>query len=249
MIKVLNVFKSFGNNDVLKGINLEVKESKITFIIGKSGSGKSVLLKHILGLIKPDKGNIFINGKDIVSANRKELIEIRKQFGVMFQNVALFDSMNVYENIAFPLIEHTKLPKRKIEEIVKEKLELVGLEGIENRYPSELSGGMKKRVGLARAIVLEPKILLFDEPTTGLDPVICDSVDEMILETQKKLNLTCLVISHDIPATFKLADFVAMLHEGRIVEYGTPEELKQSENEMVKEFLKRDLFLTNNRRR
>ncbi len=243
MIKVSNVFKSFGTQDVLKGVNLKVVSGKITFIIGKSGSGKSVLLKHILGLIKPDKGEIYINDKNVVSANKKELIEIRKEFGVMFQNVALFDSMTVFENIAFPLVEHTKLSQSEIKEIVKEKLHLVGLEGIEEKMPSELSGGMQKRVGLARAIVLNPKILLFDEPTTGLDPVICDSIDEMILETQKKLNLTCLVISHDIPATFKIADYVAMLDKGRIVEYGTPAELKKSDNEIVKEFLKRDLFV------
>ena len=243
MIKVENLHKSFGEQHVLKGINLTAKEGKITFIIGKSGSGKSVLLKHILGLIKPDKGSIFINGKNIVSANQKQLTEIRKHFGVMFQNVALFDSMTVFENVAFPLVEHTKLKMDKVARLVEEKLELVGLRGIENKMPSELSGGMQKRVGLARALILNPKILLFDEPTTGLDPVICDSVDEMILETQRKLNLTCLVISHDIPATFKLADYVAMLHEGKIVEYGTPEELKVSNNELVKEFLKRDLFL------
>ena len=243
MIKVSNIFKSFGSQEVLKGVNLEVISGKITFIIGKSGSGKSVLLKHILGLITPDKGEVIINGKNIVTANRKELIEIRKEFGVMFQNVALFDSMTVFENIAFPLVEHTKLTMAEIAKIVKEKLHLVGLEGIEEKMPSELSGGMQKRVGLARAIVLNPKILLFDEPTTGLDPVICDSIDEMILETQKKLNLTCLVISHDIPATFKIADYVAMLDKGMIVEYGTPLELKKSDNETVKEFLKRDLFV------
>lgn len=242
MIKVENLHKSFGEQHVLKGINLIAKEGKITFIIGKSGSGKSVLLKHILGLIKPDKGSVFINGRNIVDANRKELTEIRKHFGVMFQNVALFDSMTVFENVAFPLVEHTKLKMDKVARLVEEKLELVGLRGIENKMPSELSGGMQKRVGLARALILNPKILLFDEPTTGLDPVICDSVDEMILETQRKLNLTCLVISHDIPATFKLADYVAMLHEGKIVEYGTPEELKVSNNDLVKEFLKRDLF-------
>ncbi len=242
MIKVENVYKSFGNQDVLKGINLVAREGKITFIIGKSGSGKSVLLKHILGLIKPDKGSVYINNKNIVTADKKELTEIRKHFGVMFQNVALFDSMTVFENIAFPLSEHTKFKREKIIDIVKEKLQLVGLEGIENKMPSELSGGMQKRVGLARALVLEPKILLFDEPTTGLDPVICDSVDDMILETQKRLNLTCLVISHDIPATFKLADYVAMLDSGKIVEYGTPEDMKRSNHKIVKEFLKRDLY-------
>jgi phospholipid/cholesterol/gamma-HCH transport system ATP-binding protein len=242
MIKVENLKKSFGAQEVLKGINLTAPKGKITFIIGRSGSGKSVLLKHILGLIKPDEGAVYINNKNIVTANKKELTEIRKHFGVMFQNVALFDSMTVFENIAFPLIEHTKLSKEKIRKKVKEKLSLVGLEGVEDKMPSELSGGMQKRVGLARAVILDPEILLFDEPTTGLDPVICDSVDELILETQRKLNLTCLVISHDIPATFKLAHFVAMLDKGKIAEFGTPEQLKNSKQEMVREFLKRDLY-------
>ncbi len=242
MIKVENLHKSFNETEVLRGINLEVVKGKITFILGKSGSGKTVLLRHIMGLIKPDKGKIFINGKNIVNISQKELTEVRKEFGVLFQNVALFDSMTVFENIAFPLVEHTKKSRKEIEKIVKDKLALVGLEGIEKRMPAELSGGMKKRVGLARAIVLNPKILLFDEPTTGLDPIICDQVDNLIFETQKKLNITCLVISHDIPATFKLADYVAMLDKGKIVEYGTPEDFKKSNNIIIKEFLKRDLF-------
>ncbi len=243
MIKIKNLKKSFGKQQVLKGVNLEVREGKITFILGKSGSGKSVLLKHILGLIKPDEGEIFIDGKDITKLRLKDLNEVRKKFGVLFQNVALFDSMNVFENIAFPLVEHTKLSKKEIKEKVTKILKMVELEGIEEKMPSELSGGMQKRVGLARAIILEPKILIFDEPTTGLDPVICDAVDNMIVDIQKKLNLTVLVVSHDIPATFRIADFVAMLDKGLIVEYGTPEDLKKSKNETVREFLKRDLFL------
>ncbi len=243
MIKIKNLKKSFGKQQVLKGVNLEVKEGKITFILGKSGSGKSVLLKHILGLIKPDEGEIIIDGRDITKLSLKDLNEVRKKFGVLFQNVALFDSMNVFENIAFPLVEHTKLSKKEIKEKVTKILKMVELEGIEEKMPSELSGGMQKRVGLARAIILEPKILIFDEPTTGLDPVICDAVDNMIVDIQKKLNLTVLVVSHDIPATFRIADFVAMLDKGLIVEYGTPEDLKKSKNETVREFLKRDLFL------
>ncbi len=243
MIKIKNLKKSFGEQQVLMGVNLEVKEGKITFILGKSGSGKSVLLKHILGLIKPDEGEIIIDGRDITKLSLKDLNEVRKKFGVLFQNVALFDSMNVFENIAFPLVEHTKLSKKEIKEKVTKILKMVELEGIEEKMPSELSGGMQKRVGLARAIILEPKILIFDEPTTGLDPVICDAVDNMIVDIQKKLNLTVLVVSHDIPATFRIADFVAMLDKGLIVEYGTPEDLKKSKNETVREFLKRDLFL------
>ncbi len=243
MIKIKNLKKSFENQQVLKGINLDVKEEKITFIIGKSGSGKSVLLKHILGLLKPDKGKIFIDNVEITQAPLKKLNEVRKKFGVLFQNVALFDSMNVFENIAFPLVEHLKLTKNEIKKRVSETLSLVGLEGIENKMPSELSGGMKKRVGLARAIILKPKILIFDEPTTGLDPVICDAVDNMIVEIQRKLKLTVLVVSHDIPAVFRIADFVAMLDNGIIVEYGTPEDLKKSKNHTIQEFLKRDLYL------
>lgn len=242
MIEIKNLKKSFNNQQVLKGINLKIKKGKITFIIGKSGSGKSVLLKHILGLIKPDEGEIIINGKDITKLNLKELNEVRKKFGVLFQNVALFDSMNVFENIAFPLVEHTKLSKMEIKRKVAKTLQMVDLEGIEEKMPSELSGGMQKRVGLARAIILEPEILIFDEPTTGLDPVICDAVDNMIVDIQRKLQITVLVVSHDIPATFKIADYVAMLDKGLIVEYGTPEDLKKSKNETVQEFLKRDLF-------
>ncbi len=243
MIKIKNLKKSFENQQVLKGINLEVKEGKVTFIIGKSGSGKSVLLKHILGLLKPDNGKIFIDNVEITQAPLKKLNEVRKKFGVLFQNVALFDSMNVFENVAFPLVEHLKLKKEEIKKRVSETLSLVGLEGIENKMPSELSGGMKKRVGLARAIILNPKILIFDEPTTGLDPVICDAVDNMIVEIQRKLKLTVLVVSHDIPAVFRIADFVAMLDNGIIVEYGTPEDLKKSKNHTIQEFLKRDLYL------
>ena len=243
MIKIKNLKKSFENQQVLKGINLEVKEGKVTFIIGKSGSGKSVLLKHILGLLKPDNGKIFIDNVEITQAPLKKLNEVRKKFGVLFQNVALFDSMNVFENVAFPLVEHLKLKKEEIKKRVSETLSLVGLEGIENKMPSELSGGMKKRVGLARAIILNPKILIFDEPTTGLDPVICDAVDNMIVEIQRKLKLTVLVVSHDIPAVFRIADFVAMLDNGIIVEYGTPEDLKKSKNYTIQEFLKRDLYL------
>ncbi len=245
MIIIKNLKKSFGEQEVLKGVNLEIKEGKITFIIGKSGGGKSVLLKHILGLLKPDDGEVFIDGVDITKVSLKELNEVRKKFGVLFQNVALFDSMNVFDNVAFPLVEHTKLSKKEIREKVEKTLEMVGLRGIEKKMPSELSGGMKKRVGLARAIILNPKILIFDEPTTGLDPIICDAVDNMIVDIQKKLNLTVLVVSHDIPAVFKIADFVAMLDNGIIVEYGTPDDLKKSNNETVKEFLKRDLFLEN----
>ena len=242
MIKIKNLKKSFGEQQVLKGINLEIKKGKITFIIGKSGSGKSVLLKHILGLLKPDEGEIIVDGKDITKLNLKELNEVRKKFGVLFQNVALFDSMNVFDNVAFPLVEHTKLSKKEIKTKVSTILKMLGLEGIENKMPSELSGGMQKRVGLARAIILEPKILIFDEPTTGLDPVICDAVDNMIVNIHKRLNITVLVVSHDIPATFRIADYVAMLDKGLIVEYGTPEDLKKSKNEVVQEFLKRDLF-------
>ena len=195
MIKIVDLHKKFGKQEVLEGINLEIKAGEITAIIGRSGSGKTVLVKHIVGLLKPDKGHIFIDGIDITQADNKTLNQIRKRFGMLFQEAALFDSMTVGENIAFPLREHTKLSEREIKRIVKEKLELVGLPGVENKMPSEISGGMKKRVGLARAIVLEPEIIIYDEPTTGLDPISSASIYELILEMEKRLGVTSISLA------------------------------------------------------
>jgi len=210
VINLVDIHKSFRNNVVLNGLDLLIEVGKVTVIIGQSGGGKSVLLKHMIGLIRPDKGKVEIDGQDITAFNERQLNEIRKRFGMLFQEAALFDSMTVGQNVAFPLIEHTKLPKSTIREIVSEKLAHVGLRGVEDKMPSELSGGMKKRVGLARAIALEPEIILFDEPTTGLDPIMADAIDQLIVDIQSRLNVTCVVISHDIKGTFKIAHKIAM---------------------------------------
>ena len=237
MINLIDIHKSFGSNVVLNGLNLLIEVGKVTVIIGQSGGGKSVLLKHMIGLIRPDKGKVEIDGQDITAFNERQLNEIRKRFGMLFQEAALFDSMTVGQNVAFPLKEHTKLPRSTIREVVSEKLAHVGLRGVEDKMPSELSGGMKKRVGLARAIALEPEIILFDEPTTGLDPIMADAIDQLIVDIQSRLNVTCVVISHDITGTFKIAHKIAMLYQGKIIEYGTPEEIKNGRNPILKQFL------------
>lgn len=237
MIKILDLHKSFGKQKVLEGVNLEIEEGKITVIIGRSGGGKSVLLKHIIGLLKPDSGHIFVDGIDITRLNERELDKIRKNFGMLFQEAALFDSMTVEENVAFPLREHTKKTDEEIKRIVSDRLNAVGLAGVENKMPSELSGGMRKRVGLARAIVMNPRIVLFDEPTTGLDPIMTGAVNSLIIDTQKRFNLTSIVISHDVSSIFKIGHKIAMLYEGKIVEYGTPEEIKTSKNPVLAQFL------------
>ena len=237
MIRLIDVHKSFGKQKVLDGLNLEIEDGKTTVIIGKSGGGKSVLLKHIIGLLKPDSGKVLIDDVDIAKLNDKELNEVRKKFGMLFQDAALFDSMNVGENVAFPLREHTKKKEDEIEEIVRERLKAVGLSGVENKMPSELSGGMRKRVGLARAVAMLPQIVLFDEPTTGLDPIMTEAINELIINTQKNFNLTCIVISHDIQSIFEVGHKIAMLYEGKIIEYGTPEEIRKSDNPVLTQFL------------
>ncbi len=237
MIKLIDVCKSFGTQRVLDELNLKIEAGRTTVIIGRSGGGKSVLLKHIIGLLKPDSGRILVDGDDIAGMSDRDLNEIRKKFGMLFQEAALFDSMTVGENVAFPLREHTRLKEEEIHEIVADRLGAVGLSGIEGKMPSELSGGMRKRVGLARAIALRPEIVLFDEPTTGLDPVMAEAVNQLIVETQKKFNLTCVVISHDVESIFRIAHRIAMLYEGRIIEEGTPEEIRASRNPVLKQFL------------
>lgn len=235
-IECIDLYKSFGKNKIHKGINLKIIKGAITYIIGPSGTGKSVLLKQLCGLMPPTSGRVLVNGSDLTTMNRKELMDMRKKFGILFQNAALFDSMNVYNNVAFPLVEHTSKSKSEIGEIVAEKLRLVGLRDVEQKMPSELSGGMKKRVGLARAIALEPDIILYDEPTTGLDPIMCDVVDNLINDTQKKLGITSVVISHDIESTLKIADYIAMLYDGKVVLYGTSDDFKNTDNPYVKQF-------------
>ena len=237
MIKLVEIHKSFGQQRVLDGLNLDIEDGKTTVIIGGSGGGKSVLLKHIIGLLKPDSGQVIIDGVDIASLNDRDLNEVRKKFGMLFQEAALFDSMNVLGNVAFPLREHTGKKEKEIREIVRDRLKAVGLTGVEDKMPSELSGGMRKRVGLARAIAMHPRIVLFDEPTTGLDPVMTEAINELIVETQTKFDLTCVVISHDVQSIFTVGHKIAMLYEGKIIEYGTPEEIKTSSNPVLRQFL------------
>jgi len=237
MIEIKELYKSFGKQQVLKGVNLVINEGEVTAVIGRSGGGKSVLLKHIVGLLKPDRGSIFIKGKDITKLRGSKLDEIRADIGVVFQGGALFDSMTVYDNVAFPLTEKTRLNKKEIHERVIKALNDVGLSGMEYKYPAELSGGMRKRVALARALIAHPKIILFDEPTTGLDPILVRSIHKLIRDTQRQYGFTGLIISHEIPEIFEISDRVAMLHDGRIVEAGTPEEIQKSDNIVVKNFI------------
>ena len=240
MIKIKNLHKSFGENKILQGVNLEIIPNKCTAIFGLSGGGKSTIIKHIIGLLKPDKGEIIFQDKiDIVKLNENDLREIRKKIGFLFQSGALFDSMNVYDNIAFPLREHTNLSKKEIENKIFQYIEMVGLEAnkIKNLYPDELSGGMKKRVGLARTLMLEPEVILYDEPTSGLDPITSDLITQMILKLQRELNTTSVLISHDINETFKSADKFAMLYKGKIIEYGNEKEFKNSEHKIIQKFL------------
>lgn len=241
MIQIVDLYKSFDGHLVLDGVNLTIPRNKITVIIGPSGCGKTCLLRHFIGLLKPDRGKVLVDGVDLERLDRAGLQKIRRRFGMLFQHAALFDSMTVYQNIAFPIQEHTKLKKPAIDKIVAEKLRVVGLSGIERKMPAELSGGMRKRVGLARAIALEPEIILYDEPTTGLDPIMSEAIDELILETQNKLNVTSVVISHDITSTFHIADQIAMVYQGKIAEVGTPEEFRRPKNLAVREFVEKGM--------
>jgi phospholipid/cholesterol/gamma-HCH transport system ATP-binding protein len=238
VIKVVDVHKSFNSQKVLDGINLEIERGKITVIIGKSGGGKSVLMKHLIGLLKPDKGEIWIEGVEITHLKERELNKVRRKFGMLFQEAALFDSMNVAENVEFPLREHTPMPLKDIRKKADERLREVGLLGFGEKMPSELSGGMKKRVGLARALALDPEIILFDEPTSALDPIISLTIQDLIKETQMRLKKTYVVISHDIAGMFRIADKVAMLNEGKIIAFGTPYDVKRSQDRAVREFLR-----------
>ena len=237
MIKLVDLHKSFGKQKVLDGLDIDIEDGKTTVIIGRSGGGKSVLLKHMIGLLRPERGQILIDGTDITKLNDRALNEIRKKFGMLFQEAALFDSMTVGENVAFPLREHTTMKEKEIRETVADRLRSVGLTGVEEKMPSELSGGMRKRVGLARAIALRPQIVLFDEPTTGLDPVMTEAINRLIIDTQKNLNITCVVISHDIRSIFEIGHRIAMLYEGKIIENGTPDELRGSRNPVTLQFL------------
>ncbi len=236
-IRVVNLHKSFGGNNVLRGVHLEVRPGESMVVIGGSGSGKTVLIKCIIGLIQPDEGEIFVDGVDITSSNEREMNEVRKKFGMLFQGGALFDSMTVWENVGFGLRQHTRLAEDEIRKISSEKLELLGLKNIEDLMPAELSGGMKKRVSLARAIAMEPKILLYDEPTTGIDPVVADAINELIVRMKEKLSVTSIAITHDMKSAYKIADRLAMLYQGKIIEVGTPEEIKASPDLIVQQFI------------
>jgi phospholipid/cholesterol/gamma-HCH transport system ATP-binding protein len=239
MIEFRNVSKSFGDLVVLDGVSCAVPDEKITMIIGPSGTGKSVFIKLLVGLVKPDAGEVVVDGHRISHLGASELYEVRKKFGVLFQDGALFDSMSVGENVAFPLREHTKLPNREIADVVQEKLTAVGMPNSECRWPNELSGGMKKRVALARAIVMEPDIVIFDEPSSALDPVTADSIDNLILEMQSRLNCTFVVVSHDIESTFKIADFIGMLWKGKLIAFGTKDEVMNMDNDVLRQFFNR----------
>lgn len=237
MISLVNVTKAFDSQVVLNKLNLEITTGKITSIIGPSGEGKSVLLKHMIGLLKPDKGEVVVDGEVISSMRGSALNEAREKFGMLFQNAALFDSMTVFQNVAFPLEEKTRLSPAQIRDRVHEALVHVGLKGIDNKYPDMLSGGMKKRVGLARALLLNPKIILFDEPTTGLDPIICRAIHQLIKDTHKRFGYTAVIVSHEIPQIFDISDDVAMLYKGEIIEKGTAKDIRQSTHPVVRQFI------------
>ena len=239
VVRIQGVHKSFqnGKEQVLRGVSIDFPKGKLTYILGSSGAGKSVLLKHILGLIRPDRGEVWVEGKNLGNLNTREMADVRIKFGMVFQNAALFDDLTVYENVAFPLREHTKLSESQIRDKVKHMLDLLGMTRGLDKYPNELSGGMKKRVGVARAIVREPSILLYDEPTTGLDPVTKIMVDELIEKLKRELRLTSIVISHDIPSALLLADEIAFLHHGEIIFFGTPSEFHESKHQAIQNFI------------
>ena len=237
MIEITDLHKSFGTKHVLRGVSLGVEKGESMVIIGGSGSGKSVLIKHIIGLLMPDKGSLIVDGKDITQLEEKGLYEVRKKFGMLFQGAALFDSLKVWENVSFVLLREKRMAPKEAKELAVEKLKMVGLVNVENLMPSELSGGMKKRVGLARAIAHEPEILLYDEPTTGLDPIMADAINELIVEMRSRLAVTSVTITHDMHSAYKIADRIAMLYLGQIIETGTPEEIKNTKNPVVGQFI------------
>lgn len=244
IIKIKGLRKSFNSFQVLKGVNLSIPSQGITFIMGGSGTGKSVLLKHIVGLLKPDEGEIWFENQDITKLTEGELQRVRKKIGLLFQEGALFDSMTVAENVAFPLREHTRLSKKEIESKIEELLSAVELLSARNKYPSELSGGMRKRAALARTLALSPQVILFDEPTTGLDPILQITIMDLIKRIKESYGLTCVIISHDLILAFKYADNIAFLHEGIIIEEGTPEKIKGSRHPFVQRFLESALLET-----
>ena len=239
-IRITNLCKQFGSKVILKDANLDIMPGEIMYVIGRSGAGKSVLLKNIMGLMLPDSGSIFIDNQDISTLSRTQTVELRKKVGLLFQMSALFDSINVFENVAFSLKRFTKKSQEEIKDIVSEKLKLVGLKDIESKYPAQLSSGMQKRVALARIIVMQPEIMLYDEPTTGVDPISAAAVDDMITMLNKELGVTSLVISHDIASTFRVAHKISMLYNGSFLLQGTPSVFQNSDNPIVNQFIKGD---------
>ena len=237
VIEINGLRKSFSGIEVLKGVDISVMEGKTTVIVGGSGQGKSLIIKHILGLLRPDSGSVKVYGKEMTNISKNKLKEIRMDFGVLFQSTALFDSMTVYDNIALPLRERTATSEEDISAIVNDKIEMMDIVGSSEKYPAQISGGMKKRVGLARALVLNPKIIFFDEPTTGLDVAKSNEIYRIFFKTQQKLQYTAVIVSHDVPKIFKLADYVALLHNGVVQGCLTPEEFQLSEDPIIKNFV------------
>jgi phospholipid/cholesterol/gamma-HCH transport system ATP-binding protein len=237
VIRAENLRKAFGERHILNGTSLDIYRGETFVIMGGSGCGKSTLLRHMIGAIKPDSGKVYLLGKDITTLDEDGMDEVRKKIGMCFQSSALFDSMTVGENISLPLREHTKLDESVIDIVVKMKLELVGLRGFEGLMPSQLSGGMKKRVGLARAIVMDPQIIFYDEPSAGLDPIIAAVLDKLIIDLSKKLSITSVVVTHEMKSVFRIADRIAMLHQGKVLETGTPDEIKNSSNQLIQQFI------------
>jgi len=237
MIQIRGVHKSFDGNHVLRGLDLDVEQGETMVVIGRSGGGKSVLLKHIIGLMKPDEGSIMVAGHDVSSMDKRRLNELRTMFGMVFQSAALFDSLTVAENVGFGLSRLTDMDDRGIASKVAEKLELVGLAGIESLRPAELSGGMRKRVGLARALAMDPQIVLYDEPTTGVDPILAASINELVRDLNTRLGVTSVVVTHDMASANTVGDRVAMLYQGAIRAVGTPEEMQRSDDAVVQQFI------------
>ncbi len=238
MIKVEGLRKSFRGQPVLQGIDLDVPGGSITVVIGRSGGGKSVFLKHLLGLLRPDAGRVIVDGVDLTGLSGRAIDRVREHYGVVFQGGALFDSLTCAQNVAFPLREKTRLRRTEINDRVVTALARVGLEGVDAKYPDEISGGMRKRVAIARALVTEPQIVFFDEPTTGLDPILVNSIHRLIVELHRRHRFTAVMVSHEIPEIFEIADMVAMLHEGRIVEVGPPAAIQASPNAVVRQFIR-----------
>lgn len=241
MIQVVELHKTFAGHEVLKGVNLTIEPGKITTIIGGSGAGKTVLLKHLNALLLPDRGQVLVDGVDITRLRQKGLNRIRNKFGVLFQGAALLDSFNLFDNVAFPLREKTEMSETEIEKKVMERLEQVGLEQWGYKFPAEVSGGMKKRAGLARALVQDPEIVLFDEPTTGLDPLLAKSIHDLIANTHNRFGFTGVIVSHDIPEVFAISHIIAMLADGVIEEVGSPQDIENSKNPIVTQFLRADI--------